>query len=877
MSRATTALRPAGPVPVWEAASWLTHTDKMRGRLRGAVHELMGQPGLVGAPDPVRMTTVVLAAKTSAADLAVEMTSRELGRWVGVSASTIGHDVRPYLDREHITESENRVRPGTQVITGIRWQLLSLLDARLHQPATHPLRLQKVEFAVLWGLVEAVCAPGWSHADGTQTPPGLLGTRTGPGAATDRLALLLLVLEGRATGVVRLCSGSVHKHGRIAATIARLLGYSGAEGTAEGARVRGRLEAAGVVEVRRTSAGREQLVIPAVEAAYREMRRLRRAEGRPGGLVPGPRRGVATAGGDQIPAQTAKPQVNRGKSASGRGSASAGLHAYHTPMAALGDEGAGGIGFSGYGRGGSGDLPGRVCAREDQAADTDAAAALGPSSGGPDGPLRGEMPKTPPTIPMQPEGQELAGGDAGASSGLDAASDVLAGVGGRHSGGLRGRVPRPARDLEAVVAPVQLLWDRLKRDSTRRLVEKAIRGELTAIASVVGRGQAESILISRLTRRLLLQPGEADAITDPVGWLLGRGLPRRSDCNDAGCDEGVRMLSGTACAHCEDQVRSLRARRRHVAAHVQAQLPDATTEQQRAALEDQLRAVVDAEAARFEERRRERVAKDAAVAAKAAAARARQEADELARRAMPCAQCGEPETGGLCGTCWGWEETEKLLTDAKTLVAAGCGEPDDTELTQSLADMAEHQAHARIQDACDKAEAAGASATMIALAAKMKAQDIVDEYRTTALRTLGSEFQVEAEARNAHAAQMRRRHLHPSIEDAEQAATKAAEEARRRTAEHLLTQRSNAWRAAHTPAPTEPARNDQPTVYETGAAQARAAVTPAQRPQGAWTCTACGLALIGRPPADGRCAACEGQAAGLSRAERFARLAGAAS
>ncbi|MGW7579519.1 hypothetical protein [Streptomyces sp. NPDC054765] len=73
--------------------------------------------------------------------------------------------------------------------------------------------------------------------------------------------------------------------------------------------------------------------------------------------------------------------------------------------------------------------------------------------------------------------------------------------------------------------------------------------------------------------------------------------------------------------------------------------------------------MVDADAARFEEHRRERAAKDAAVAAKAAAARARQEADEVARRAMPCAQCGEPETGGLCGTCWGWEETEKLLTD----------------------------------------------------------------------------------------------------------------------------------------------------------------------------------------------------------------------
>ncbi|RXS66690.1 hypothetical protein EST92_28460 [Streptomyces sp. TM32] len=834
----------------------------------------MKQPGLVGAPDSVRMTAVVLAARTSAADLSVEMTARELGRWVGVSASTFSYEVRPHLTRELIADSENRLRPGTQVITAIRWQLLPLLDARHHQPATHPLRLQKVEFAVLWGLLEAVCAPGWSHADGTQTPAGLLGTRTGRGAATDRLALLLLVLEARATGVVRLCGGAVDEHGRMAATIARLLGCS----SAEGARVLARLVAAGVVEARVTPGGREQLVIPAVEAAYREMRRLQRAQGRPGGLVPGPRQGVTTAGRDQIPAQTAKPQVSRVKSASGTGSASAGLHAYHTPMAALGDEGAGGSGCSGYGRGGSSDLPGRVCAREDQAAGTDAAAAPAPATGGADGPLRGEMPKSPPTIPMQPEGQELAEGDAGAGSGLDAASDVLA-VGGRHSGGLRGRVPRPARDLEAVVAPVQLLWTRLERGGARRQVEKAIRRELTSIASVVGRDKAESILVSRLTRRLLLQPGEAAAITDPVGWLLGRGLPRRSDCNDAGCDEGVRMRSGTACANCEDHARSLRGRRRRVAAQVQADLPDAAPDQQRQVLEAQLRAVVDAEAARFEERRREQAAKDAAVAAKAAAAHARQKADDVARRAMPCAQCGEPEVGGLCGACWGWEETEKFLTEATTLVAAGCGEPDDPELTQALADMAEAEARTRIQDACAQAGAAGGTDSMIALAAKLKAQEIVCEYRATALRTLGRAFQVEAEARSVHAAQMRRRHLHPSLEDAEQAATQAAEEARRRTAEHLLTQRSNAWLATHTPtpAPVERACDNQPTVYEAGAAQARAAATPAQRPQGAWTCTDCGLTLIGRPPADCRCAACEGKAAGLSRAERFARLAGAVS
>ncbi|MEW2636376.1 hypothetical protein AB0903_33245 [Streptomyces sp. NPDC048389] len=88
----------------------------------------------------------------------------------------------------------------------------------------HPLNLAKKEYATLWRLLEAVMGPGWTHRDGRVTPAGLIGTRTGRGAATDRLALLLLVLEARETGRVRQCGGTVDtKRGRAAATVARLL------------------------------------------------------------------------------------------------------------------------------------------------------------------------------------------------------------------------------------------------------------------------------------------------------------------------------------------------------------------------------------------------------------------------------------------------------------------------------------------------------------------------------------------------------------------------------------------------------------------------------------------------------------------------------
>jgi hypothetical protein len=114
-------------------------------------------------------------------------------------------------------------------------------------------------------------APGWAHRDGRVTPAGLLGARTGRGAATDRLALLLLVLEATETGRVRLCGGAVDtKRGRAAATVARLLDCTASAGE----RVLERLEDAGLVErVRRETASgmahRSRLLVPAVAAAHR--------------------------------------------------------------------------------------------------------------------------------------------------------------------------------------------------------------------------------------------------------------------------------------------------------------------------------------------------------------------------------------------------------------------------------------------------------------------------------------------------------------------------------------------------------------------------------------------------------------------------------
>ncbi|MFF4845509.1 hypothetical protein [Streptomyces collinus] len=129
-----------------------------------------------------------------------------------------------------------------------------------------PLALTKKEFAVLLSLLEALFAPGWA---GVETPAGLLALRRGRGAATDRLALLLLVLHAREDGTVPLVGGTVKGgRGRCAATLAKLLGCS----VSGGSKVLARLRRWKVVETplrraRSAVQGKKLLLVPAVAGA----------------------------------------------------------------------------------------------------------------------------------------------------------------------------------------------------------------------------------------------------------------------------------------------------------------------------------------------------------------------------------------------------------------------------------------------------------------------------------------------------------------------------------------------------------------------------------------------------------------------------------
>ncbi|MFD3664002.1 hypothetical protein ACFWVF_26020 [Streptomyces sp. NPDC058659] len=561
---------PAGPVPERAAGHPLSLGRDARARLGGAVRALLDTAGLAGASDAVRLAVLVLASRTPSETGVVEIRTSELGRWIGVSASYTASEVVPVLRRSGVVSVETAEGDYGQD-DGLECKVLPLWAAQ--DVVGHPLNLAKKEYATLWRLLQAVMGPGWTHRDGSVTPAGLIGTRTGRGAATDRLALLLLVLEARETGRVRQCGGTVDtKRGRAAATVARLLGCTASAGE----RVLERLEDRELVlRVRlKTGSGlanRSRLMVPAVAAAHGRTVADDVQEDRAQAPEPEFSDPDVAAGPVQSPKLETEPQVSglpvTDVADVAEPDVAAALHTDHphlvTPVLPLALSG----GFSGEGRGGSGDLPDRACVREDG------------------GPLRGEQPKKSPSISSKKPGRGPVAGDPVRT--MDGAGQ------GRQQ---RGRVALPSEDLRAVFAPVDLVWARLERRSARKLVEAAARGELARVIGFAGRTDAPQVLADRLARRLEDQMRLHGPIKDPVGWLIGLALPQRQRCGDVRCDDRVLLDSGQDCPRCEEKQADRRDQRRAVAAAVDAAMPRASETERRAATEQQLHQDVTAQA-----------------------------------------------------------------------------------------------------------------------------------------------------------------------------------------------------------------------------------------------------------------------------------------
>ncbi|MGW2426619.1 hypothetical protein ACWC0C_47030 [Streptomyces sp. NPDC001709] len=759
----------AGPMPERGPAHPLALGRDAQARLRGAVRALLDAPGLECAPDAVRLAVIVLAGRTPSETGEVEIRTSELGRWLGLSASYVASTVVSRLRRSRVVSVETLPGEFGQD-NGLRCRVLPLWAA--HGVVGHPLALEKKELATLLRLLEAVMAPGWVHRDGRVTPAGLLGSRVGRGAATDRLALLLLALKVREDGRVRQCGGTVDaKRGRAAATVARLLGCKASTGE----RVLERLESRNlVVRVRvHTASGlhhRTRLVVPAVAAAHGRdgIAETRKVHLRP--LEPDFSDPDVAVGGSEISDSEVDPQVSGATVPDEADTAdpdfAATFHTDHSPMASPVSSLAVCHGFSGESRGRQGSRPEPAGAREDHALGVTAVDGLRLVDGK-DGPLRGEN-----------RGDCADGASPTEGSGSRSRLTVVDGAHGR-------RQQQRVADLDdlrlrVALAPVAYLWSQL-RGGQQALAVRAAERALGTLSGIVDPKAAPRVLAARLTDRLEEIGGVAH-VRDPMGWLLGRGLVQRPVCPDLRCDDGIRLDTGADCPTCGTIVRTRRALRTQVAARV-TEMPYRDPAGRRAQAERLLREETVLEEQRAQVRRaqaeREVEQRQQAIVRR----RALEEEAELARRQAPCVDCGLPESAGLCPECSYRRRTDEFVQEAVDLAVAVRADPSDAVAVAELTHQCETDTRALLTLACKRACGPDADLAWAAFTAPQVAQQIRDERRAAALRRLLGSQEVVAEADAAYEACLRHRGR-----SAEEAADGAADAAGRRTAEFLLRQ-----------------------------------------------------------------------------------------
>jgi hypothetical protein len=762
-----------------------------------AVRALRADARLQGLTHTQLLAVLVLMAKTNHLSGEVRTTARELGRWLGVSESSVDHDVFPDLVAAKAVRTQVVTAPSGRV-EGVSCRVEPLWEVRGSYGA--PLALTKKEFAVLLRLVEALFAPGWANSD---TEPGLLADRQGKGAATDRLALLLLVLECREDGTVPLVGGTVVEgRGRGAATLARVLG-----GSVSGAsKVLGRLRQWDVVATplrpaRTGMRGKQLLVVPAVAAALAEVkglalhREVALAEGVPGPAAPPACAGCVDAGSagegheglllegegwrqesfedvleenpdaaprdleygtdDECAGQHSTDEAEVGVKPEIPGSpAATSLHAQHAGVAELGDVSAGDSGFSGSAVGGGGDLPERVRTREDAAGSSTSRAG-----GAEGGPLRGER------------RDQFRKGEGKASSGAVA-------------------FRRPAsvpEDLGEALAPVARLWALVGRSSTRAWLADMVRSEVGRLRGLVGPELAQTVLAERLKRRL---DGQGPwPVRDVAAWLLKRGLPQRPDCWSTLCDGGVRIDTRGDCESCQVLVGDRRGLRRAVADQVledrlsgRLVLPDREVGRE---VERRLQEAVRAEMVRKAAARERAVAEQTVREASYEIKRRAAEEAKWARAAAPCADCGLPEASGLCLGCTERRGITAALADAVEFAVVVRFDPDDGSGTRTLWQDCARATQAALDARLGELREQGLNEAAVAFSGRRLIEELRDRRRHAVLVWLGQQEEAEQAARMAASA-LRRKQFHPETAEAIDAVREAGEAARRRVAERWL-------------------------------------------------------------------------------------------
>ncbi|MET8579097.1 hypothetical protein [Streptomyces sp. NPDC005012] len=795
----------------------------MRTALRTAIHALLQHPTLSDAPHSARTAAMVLLAKTNAASGHATLTTSELGRWLGCSTSHINHTVLPEL-RDGAAEVEP-LRGADGFVEGLLWRLRPFAAARTVGSPSDPLALSRTELATLLRLCEALFGPGWAVPGKSPVPAGELARFRGHGASALRLAGLLLVLEARGDGWVRMRAGRLpvgptgvagREDGWLRAdvTVAGLLGCA----VPAAARVVDRLVDAGLLEVvAGDRPGRDRLRVLPVAAAY-----ARLGTDDAGGTddasgtddageqtavepehVPEPNSATTcgcscscaagddeetvrlsgpgwqqlgfdacvtddvSASSDSNSPENAFPQVPHGVPDSAAADGPAEFHTDHAPVVPRSSS----ItrlssGFSGSAVRGGGRLRERAPAREDRpAADTRNLTADGGRGGVP---LRGEKPRT----------------------------------GTRHhTSAATAGLPIPA-GLEVALAPVAWLWARLATGRARWLTG-VVRAELLRLKGLLGSAAAaQHALAARLQRRLNAQGGVP--VRDFAAWLIGRGLPQRAGCWSVLCDDGLRLDVGAECESCTCLVADRRGARRTAAAEVARRHPATPAAERQILVDTELRDRWERQVTRDRARHEAAVAlkerRDRALTARRTAARA----EETVPAGDACVHCGAEDVGGECLPCVLAAGTRRGVAEAVDLALTRAADEGPDAVRATVA-AAEAEAWAAVRETgaravADAPDGPGAALAR-AFAERERARALADEYRARIAAELEESPVVAAEVEQLRRAVLRR--VRPVTEAALRRADEVAADARARVVEDLLRRRLAVVRQARTSGPQE--------------------------------------------------------------------------
>jgi len=765
----------------------------MQRRLLAAVRALLSDVRIASLNPAGRCTSVVLLAKSDAVTSVTKATVADLARWMGVSRSSLDHDVLPRARAAKAITTKWLPPDDAGRPTGLAITLAAVKEARAAGRAA-PLALERVELSVLLALCEAVASPGYGLAN----PPGLLARRVGRDAALDRLALLLLALLARPSGRVRLVSGPLPAGvDRGVATLARELRSSAALAET----VLGRLTATGLVVWAPAEPGRRvRLTVPLVAAAHRRLSlgdpcasvavTARQVEAEddnadaPGGgcsCCTGECGVEVELSGDgwvqESLEDVAAASIARSSSADGElrwlespptpgpmgsdGPADhplgAETHTNHAYVHEVLDTHSVRCGFSGSA------VETSAASRSDARAHEElpARAHLTDRDAAVNDPLRGDKRHTTPRSNRQGRDQ--------ASHGPTVALQ-----------------PVDAPGLEPVLAAAGEVWSQITHQGGREVVLEAVRTEVTRVMSVLGLCDATAVLADRVQARLKAQAGRP--VRSAVGWLVACALPQRPGCASERCDDGLDLATGQPCAGCEDLRLGRRADRDWAMEQVRSRMPQADAEELRAAAEALLGERWRA-AAEDKVRRSARAAQ--AAVARLAATKAAQVASELEQErqiARPCTRCGAAQASGMCARCSDLEATAAAIEEAGRIAGAGWREGASAG---ELGGRAEARVRALVEATRARVQADG-DAGMAAGLGRLVAEAEVGRLREEVLRQLEVSPQALAEGHHACAVQTQRLRFRADRDAARAAVEEAGAAARARAAAEMLRLRLSA-------------------------------------------------------------------------------------